>query len=77
MSYAFSTNWRHSKISKFHNPVGRKRIHTLVAMSRARSSRCCGLSSVVYHGLEGKKAATVIGASCLWRASSLTGKVNK
>ena len=33
-----------------HNPVGRKRTHTLVAKSRARSSRRCGLSSVVYHG---------------------------
>ena len=31
------------------NPVGRKRTHTPVAKSRARSSRCCGLSSVVYH----------------------------
>ena len=47
-----------------HNPVARKRTHTLVAKSRARSSRCCGLSSVVYHGWEGKKGATVIGASC-------------
>ena len=46
------------------NPVGRKRTHTLVAKSRGRSSRCCGLSSVVYHGWEGKKGATVIGASC-------------
>ena len=32
-----------------YNPVGRKRTHTLVVKSRASSSRCCGLSSVVYH----------------------------
>ena len=31
-----------------------KRTRTLVAKSRACSSRCCGLSSVVYHGWEGK-----------------------
>ena len=37
-----------------YNPVGRKRTRTLVAKSRACSSRCCGLSSVVYHGWEGK-----------------------
>ena len=28
---------------------------TLVVKGRARSSRCCGMSSVVYHGWEGKK----------------------
>ena len=39
-----------------HNLVGRKRTHTLVAKSRVCSSRCCGLSSVVYHGWEGKRA---------------------
>ena len=37
-----------------HNPVGRKRSRTLVAKVRACSSRCCGLSSVVYHSWEGK-----------------------
>ena len=36
------------------NPVGRKRTRTLVAKSRACRSRCCGLSSVTYHGWEGK-----------------------
>ena len=35
-----------------------------VTESRARSSRCCGLSSVVYHGWEGKKGATIICANC-------------
>ena len=37
-------------------PAGptRKRTHTLVEKSRACSSRCCGLCSVVYHGWEGK-----------------------
>ena len=43
------------KLANVNNPVGRKRTHTLVAKSRARSSRFCGLSSVVYHGWEGKK----------------------
>ena len=43
-----------SQLFNVHNPVGRKRTHTLVAKSRARSSRCCGLSSVMYHGWEGK-----------------------
>ena len=38
-----------------YNPMGCKRTHTLVAKSRGRSSRCCGLSSVEYHGWEGKK----------------------
>ena len=49
-------------------------------LSRARSSRCCGLSSVVYHGWElgkVKKEATVIRASCCGALSALTGKVNK
>ena len=32
----------------------RKRTRTLVAKSRACSSRCFGLSSVMYHGWEGK-----------------------
>ena len=40
--------------SMFINSVGRKRTHTLVAKSTACSSQCCGLSSVVYHGWEGK-----------------------
>ena len=31
-----------------------KETRTLVAKSRAYSSRCCGLSSMVYHGWEGK-----------------------
>ena len=60
-----------------HNPVGRKRTRTLVAESRARSSRCCGLSSVVYHGWEGKKRGHSNWRKLLWRSVSLTGKVNK
>ena len=44
-----------SQLFNVYNPVGRKRTHTLVAKSRARSSRCCGLFSVVYHGWKGKK----------------------
>ena len=35
-----------------HNPVGCKRADTLVVKSRAWSSRCCGLSSVLYLGWE-------------------------
>ena len=37
-----------------HNPVGHKRARTLVAKSRARSSQCCGLSSVLFNSWEGK-----------------------
>ena len=37
-----------------HNPVGRKRTHTLFVKSRAWSSPCCGLLSVTYHGLGGQ-----------------------
>ena len=44
------------KKQKENSPVGHKRIHTLVAKSRACSSRCCGLSSVLYHVWEGKRA---------------------
>ena len=57
--------------------MGRKRTHTLVAKSRARSSRCGGLSSVVYHGWEGKKRGHTNWRKLLWRSASLTGKVNK
>ena len=56
------------------NPVGRKRTHTLVAESRACSSRCCGLSSVVYHGWEGKKRGHSNGPysySQYWTGTSL------
>ena len=60
-----------------HNPVGLKRNHTLVAKSRACSSRCCGLSSVVYHGWEGKKRGHSNWRKLLSHSASLTGKVNK
>ena len=43
------------------NPVGRKRTHTLVAKSRVCSSWGCGLSSVVYHGWEGKMVVNLVG----------------
>ena len=45
---------------------------------RARSSRCCGLSSVEYHGSEGKKKGGHSNwRKLLWRFASLTGKVCK
>ena len=49
-----------------HNPVGRKRTHTIVAKSRACSSRCCGLSSVLYRGWEGKRAHLIWSLALLW-----------
>ena len=65
------------KLPNVYNPVGRKRTHTLVAKSRARSSRCCGLSSVESHGWEGKKRGHSNWRKLLWRSASLTGKVCK
>ena len=65
------------RLVNVHNRVGRKRTHTLVAKSRARSPRCCDLSSVVYHGWEGKKRGYSNWRKLLWRSVSLTGKVNK
>ena len=45
--------------------------------SRGRSSWCCGLSSVVYHGWEGKKRGHSNWRKLLWHSARLTGKVNK
>ena len=49
----------------------------MVNYGRARSSRCCGLCSVVYHGWEGKKRGHNNWRKLLWRSASLTGKVDK
>ena len=45
--------------------------------SRSRSSRCCGLSSIEYHGWKGKKRGHSNWRKLLWRSASLTGKVCK